>query len=130
MGVGLQFTRAALDFDEEEPFRTQHEEVHLVDAPVCRDELEVRPGAPGLLVRQALADELQRVAFPRELRLGDDMPAKGRHRHGGIPAFRAAIRREVYVRQALGRKSRARLQLASVLASFWQVGGKRTGDPD
>ena len=42
--IAFHDSRAALDLDQVEPLRRQHEQVDLVDRPVAGDELEVRPG--------------------------------------------------------------------------------------
>ena len=46
--VPTQRARAGLHLDEDEPDRGQDEGVHLVHTALVVDELEVRPGAPGL----------------------------------------------------------------------------------
>jgi hypothetical protein len=43
----------------------------FVNAAVVCDELEIRPSSKRLLVRQALAEIVERVPLPRKLGLGD-----------------------------------------------------------
>jgi hypothetical protein len=75
--VPFYCSRPAFDLDQVEPARRQHHEIDFVDAPLVRDELEVCPGVVGLLVGEALADEVQRVLLPGEGGLGDRVPAGG-----------------------------------------------------
>ena len=72
--VAAENARTALDLDQENSDRSQHEEVHLVDAAVVRDEFEVGPHAVRISLGEPLANEFQRVQFPGERRLGDGGP--------------------------------------------------------
>lgn len=51
VGVALNHAGTALDLDEEEALGREHEDVDLVDPALVVDELEVRPRAPGLVLR-------------------------------------------------------------------------------
>ena len=75
-----QPSRPALDLNEEEALGRDHEHVDLADRAV-EQELEVRPGSIGLVVGQALLEERQRVALPRELGWRDLGPVSV-HRRG------------------------------------------------
>jgi hypothetical protein len=60
-------TGPALDLDQEQTLRADDEEIDLADVAVL-DELEVRPGAIGLMVGQALLEERERLLLPEKLR--------------------------------------------------------------
>lgn len=84
-GHGVAFERAvpALDLDQEQPLGGEHQEVDLIDAPVLGDDLDIGPGAVGLVIRQPLADERERVALPPVLRGSDLVPEGGGLFHRG-----------------------------------------------
>ena len=86
VGVALNRTGTALDLDEDEALGREDEDVDLVDPALVVDELEVRPRAPGLVVRQMLAQELERLALPLERRLRDRRPSRRFHGHAGWSA--------------------------------------------
>ena len=52
MHVAGQHARTALDLDQEEAGRREHQGVHLADLALVVDELEVRPDVPGVAVGQ------------------------------------------------------------------------------
>ena len=74
MRIAGQNARAALDLDQEEADRRQHQGIHLVDLALIVDEFEVGPDAPGIAVGQMTAQPVQRFALPSEVGLGDDLP--------------------------------------------------------
>ena len=74
--IAFHDSRAALDLDQVETLRRQHEQVDLVDRPVVGDELEVRPDAVGVVIGQPVAHERECVALPRELGVRDRLPAR------------------------------------------------------
>ena len=84
-GVDIAGQRAgpALDLDHEQPGARQHQRVHLADLALVVDELEVGPDVPRVAVGQVGAQPVQRLALPREVRCGDDVPAGGAERHAG-----------------------------------------------
>ena len=69
-GVPAEHTRPALDLDEKDALRADHEDIDFADRAV-EQELEVRPRSVRLVVGQAFLEERERVALPRELRRGD-----------------------------------------------------------
>jgi hypothetical protein len=46
----------------------------IIAALAAHDEFEVRPRAPGLIIRQVVAEEVQRFPFPFESGLADRRP--------------------------------------------------------
>ena len=80
--VAGQHARAALDLDEEEAGRREHQGIDLADLALVVDELEVGPDVPGIAVGQLASKPVQRLSLPREVGLGDDMPAGGAEGHG------------------------------------------------
>ena len=80
--VAGQHARTALDLDEEEAGRREHQRIDLADLALVVDELEVGPDVPGIAVGQLASKPVQRLSLPREVGLGDDMPAGGAEGHG------------------------------------------------
>ena len=80
--VALHDSGAALDLDEVEALRRQHEQVDLVDRTVVGDELEVRPRAVRVVIGQPVAHERERVPLPGELRVRDRLPTGRDWIHG------------------------------------------------
>ncbi len=73
-GITANDSRPALDLNEEDALRADDEDIDLADGSV-EDELEVGPRAVGLVIRQALLEERERIALPWEVRRGDLDPA-------------------------------------------------------
>ena len=73
--IAGQHARTAFDLDEEEAGRRKHECVDLADLALVVDELEVGPDVPGIAVGQVASKPVKRFALPREVGLGNDMPA-------------------------------------------------------
>ena len=90
--VTLHDAGLALDLDQVEALGRQDEQIDLVDRPVIGDELEVRPGPVGFVIRQPLAHERQRLPLPRELGFRDCLPARRGHVHGAARGILQAIR--------------------------------------
>src|SRR5487761_1301565 len=63
-GVSKEAAGAALDLDEEQSLWREGQQIDFVDAAVFGDELEVRPGAIGLVGGETQADEVQGIPFP------------------------------------------------------------------
>ena len=82
MHVAGQNARTALDLDEEEAGRREHECVNFADLALVVDEFEVGPDVPGIAVGQVASKPVQRLSLPCEVGLGDDVPAGGAQRHG------------------------------------------------
>ena len=69
----------ALDLDEVDLVERHHEQIDFVDAAVLGDELEVRPRAERLAVRQAGLQVVEGLALPGVFGGGDLDPAGGFH---------------------------------------------------
>jgi hypothetical protein len=81
VGIALNRTGTAFDLDEDEALGREHEDVDLVDPALVVNQLEVRPRAPRLVLRQMLAQELERFALPLERGLRDRRPSRRFHGH-------------------------------------------------
>ena len=80
--IAGQHARAALDLDEEQTGRRKDQRIDLADLALVVDELEVGPDVPGVAVGQLASKPVERLSLPREVGLGDDVPAGGAQRHG------------------------------------------------
>jgi hypothetical protein len=74
VGITAQAARPRLHLDQDETDGCQNKCVDLVHAALIVDELEVRPGAPRLMVGQVIAQEIQRFPLPLECGLTDCRP--------------------------------------------------------
>ena len=86
--VSEQPAAAALDLDEEQALRREYQKIDLVDAAIVGDELEVRPGAVGLMGGEMQTHKVQGIPFPGILALSECVPvASGGHCHSGPRVF-------------------------------------------
>ena len=64
-----------LALDEPEPLLGQDKKIDLVDRTVVGLKFKIRPCPVRIIIRQTLADEIQRTPFPLILRRRDDFPS-------------------------------------------------------
>ena len=84
--VSADFAWPALDLDQKDAGRSGHQEIDLVQSAVSGHELEVRPSAPWLVVREPFAHEGQGLLFPWKLGSGHARPPLFGHSHRtGLP---------------------------------------------
>ncbi len=70
---------ATLDFGEENSLRACDQQINLVDRAVIGHEFEVGPGDIVVLGWKSCVDKIQRLLFPREMRLRNGFPMFFRH---------------------------------------------------
>ena len=72
--IAVHDARPALDLDQVQPGRADHEQVDLVDRAVRGDELEERVATVGVVLGQPLADVVERLPLPGVLGAPDLLP--------------------------------------------------------
>ncbi len=91
VGVAAKAARPRLYLNEHKADWRKDESVDLVDAAVDVDEFEVRPRAPGFMIRQVVAKEVQRLPFPFESGLAYRRPTPCSHRFNRSSAQLALV---------------------------------------
>src|SRR6266508_705824 len=88
--VAAHHAGPALDLHEVDPRRPDYEQVDLVDRSVGGDELEERERAVGIVIREPLANVVERLPLPREMRRRDLRPPARIRPHQVIRIFGVA----------------------------------------
>ena len=113
-GVARDAPAPALDLDEVDLVERHHEQVDFVDAAVLGDELEIRPRAKRLAVRQAGLQVVEGLALPGVFGGGDLDPAGGFHCRSIANSFRTGFRRPPQRRQDDGGIVGVRLRCTAI----------------